>query len=389
MKKEYNFSIKSTIIIVIITSVVTSLVTGLILYNNSKILIGSSNLQTDTALQEFLQVYYDLEDDYYTDIDKTKMIDQAIAAMLDYLGEDYSTYMNQDETADLENHLSGQYVGIGISITNGNQIVKVYQDTPASRVGLLDNDVITSINGTSTEGLDQSAVSALISKTEENTIIINRNGQTHTFKVTAETINSPLISEIYEENNKRIGYILIESFTNTVEEEFAKSLTDLESQGIDSLIIDVRSNTGGYLKGATAIASMFLEKGKTIYSLEGKDSTDVYVDETDEKRDYPVVILMNDGTASASEVLAAALKESYGATLLGTTSYGKGKVQLTKSLEDGSMVKYTTARWLTPSGECIDEIGLDPDYLVNLEKDAKTGLYTDTQLEKARELLSQ
>ncbi len=389
MKKEYNFSIKSTIIIVIITSVVTSLVTGLILYNNSKILIGSSNLQTDTALQEFLQVYYDLEDDYYTDIDKTKMIDQAIAAMLDYLGEDYSTYMNQDETADLENHLSGQYVGIGISITNGNQIVKVYQDTPASRVGLLDNDVITSINGTSTEGLDQSAVSALISKTEENTITINRNGQTHTFKVTAETLNSPLISEIYEENNKRIGYILIESFTNTVEEEFAKSLTDLESQGIDSLIIDVRSNTGGYLKGATAIASMFLEKGKTIYSLEGKDSTDVYVDETDEKRDYPVMILMNDGTASASEVLAAALKESYGATLLGTTSYGKGKVQLTKSLEDGSMVKYTTARWLTPSGECIDEIGLDPDYLVNLEKDAETGLYTDTQLEKARELLSQ
>ena len=185
MKKEYNFSIKSTIIIVIITSVVTSLVTGLILYNNSKILIGSSNLQTDTALQEFLQVYYDLEDDYYTDIDKTEMIDQAIAAMLDYLGEDYSTYMNQQETSDLENHLSGQYVGIGISITNGNQIVKVYEDTPASRVGLEDNDVITSINGTSTEGLNQNAVSALISKTEENTIVINRGGQTHTFKVKA------------------------------------------------------------------------------------------------------------------------------------------------------------------------------------------------------------
>ena len=388
MKKEYNFSIKSTIIIVIITSVVTSLVTGLILYNNSKILIGSSNLQTDTALQEFLQVYYDLEDDYYTDIDKTEMIDQAIAAMLDYLGEDYSTYMNQDETADLENHLSGQYVGIGISITNGNQIVKVYEDTPASRVGLEDNDVITSINGTSTEGLNQNAVSALISKTEENTIVINRGGQTHTFKVKAETLNSPLISEIFEENNKRIGYILIESFTNTVEEEFAKALNDLEAQGIDSLIIDVRSNTGGYLKGATSIASIFLEKGKTIYSLEGKDSTDVYVDETDEKRDYKVAVLINDGSASASEVLAAALKESYGATLIGTTSYGKGKVQLTKNLEDGSMVKYTTARWLTPSGECIDEIGIDPDYLVNLEQD-ENGVYKDTQLEKANELLSQ
>lgn len=388
MKKEYNFSIKSAIIIVIITSVVTSLVTGLILYNNSKILIGSSNLQTDTALQEFLQVYYDLEDDFYADIDKTEMIDQAIAAMLDYLGEDYSTYMNKQETADLENHLSGQYVGIGISITNGNQIVKVYKDTPASRVGLEDNDVIISINGTSTEGLNQNAVSALISKTEENTIMINRGGRTYTFTVKAETLNSPLISEIYEENNKRIGYILIESFTNTVEEEFAKALNDLEAKEIDSLIIDVRSNTGGYLKGAPSIASIFLEKGKTIYSLEGKDSTDVYVDETDEKRDYKIAILMNDETASASEVLAAALKESYGATLIGTTSYGKGKVQLTKNLEDGSMIKYTTARWLTPSGECIDEIGIDPDYLVNLEQD-ENGVYRDTQLEKAKELLSQ
>ena len=217
MKKEYNFSIKSTICIVIVTSIITSIVTGLILYNNSKILIGSSNLQTDTALQEFLQVYYDLEDDYYTNIDKTEMIDQAIAAMLDYLGEDYSTYMNQDETADLENHLSGQYVGIGISITNGNQIIKVYQDTPADRAGLQENDIITNINGTSTEGLSQSAVSALISKTSENTIVINRSGATYTYKLTAETINSPLLSEIYEENLKRIGYIYIDSFTNTVE----------------------------------------------------------------------------------------------------------------------------------------------------------------------------
>lgn len=388
MKKEYNFSIKSTICIVIVTSIVTSIVTGLILYNNSKILIGSSNLQTDTALQEFLQVYYDLEDDYYTNIDKTEMIDQAIAAMLDYLGEDYSTYMNQDETADLENHLSGQYVGIGISITNGNQIIKVYQDTPADRAGLQENDIITNINGTSTEGLSQSAVSALISKTSENTLMINRSGATYTYKLTAETINSPLLSEIYEENLKRIGYIYIDSFTNTVETEFAKALKEIEEKGIDSLIIDVRGNTGGYLKGATAISSQFLEKGKTIYSLEGKDSTNVYVDETDENRNYPVVVLINDGTASASEVLASALKESYGATLVGTLSYGKGKVQLTKNLEDGSMVKYTTARWLTPNGECIDELGLEPDYLVDLEQQ-EDGTYIDTQLQKAKELLSQ
>ena len=124
MKKEFNFSIKAVIIIIIVTAITSSITSGLILYNNSKILIGTSDLKKDTALQEFLKVYYGLDDDYYKDIDKTEMVDAAISAMLNYLGEDYSTYMNQDETEDLANKLSGKYNGIGISITNGNFFVR-------------------------------------------------------------------------------------------------------------------------------------------------------------------------------------------------------------------------------------------------------------------------
>lgn len=386
MKKEFNFSIKAVIIIIIVTAITSSITSGLILYNNSKILIGTSDLKKDTALQEFLKVYYGLDDDYYKDIDKTQMVDAAISAMLNYLGEDYSTYMNQDETEDLANKLSGKYNGIGISITNGNEIVKVYDDTPAKNAGLEEHDLIESINGTATEGLTQAEVANLIDKQNENTIVVLRNNEELTFKVKAESINNPLPSTTYEENGKTIGYISISSFTNTVETEFKKALEELETKNISGLIIDLRNDGGGYLKGASSIASLFLEKGKTIYSLEGKDKTDTYKDETDEKRDYKVGVLINAGSASASEVLASALKDSYGATLIGEVSYGKGRVQQTKSLEDGSMVKYTTAKWLRPNGDCIDGLGLQPDYEIKLEK-GEDGLYHDTQLEKAKELL--
>ncbi len=387
MKSRKGFSLKSVAIIIIVTAIITSLTTGLIIYNNSKLILGSASLSNDSALKEFLKVYSSLDENYYEDIDKTKMIDAAIAAMLKYLGEDYSTYLNQTETDSLSNKLSGTFKGIGISITNGNEIVKVYEDTPAFKAGLKENDKIIRINDTDTEGKNQIEVANLIDKTKENTLVVSRDGAELTFKVMPEEINTPLTTQIYEKNAKKIGYIYIEAFTEKVGEEFKKSLEDLEQQGITSLIIDIRENTGGYLKGATEIASLFLEKGKTIYSLEGKDEVTTYKDETDEKRNYPVILLINENTASASEVLAAALQDSYGAKLVGKISYGKGKVQQTKQLEDGSMVKYTSARWLTPEGECIDGFGLAPHYEEDVVQN-EDGTYTDNQLNKAIELLS-
>lgn len=387
MKSRKGFSLKSVAIIIIVTAIITSLTTGLIIYNNSKLILGSASLSSDSALKEFLKVYSSLDENYYEDIDKTKMIDAAIAAMLKYLGEDYSTYLNQTETDSLSNKLSGTFKGIGISITNGNEIVKVYEDTPAFKAGLKENDKIIRINDTDTEGKNQIEVANLIDKTKENTLVVSRDGAELTFKIMPEEINTPLTTQVYEKNDKKIGYIYIEAFTEKVGEEFKKSLEDLEQQGITSLIIDVRENTGGYLKGATEIASLFLEKGKTIYSLEGKDGVTTYKDETDEKRDYPVILLINENTASASEVLAAALQDSYSAKLVGKISYGKGKVQQTKQLEDGSMVKYTSARWLTPEGECIDGFGLAPHYEEDIVQN-EDGTYTDNQLNKAIELLS-
>ena len=388
LKKVFQgFSLKTVSIIIVITAIVTSLTTGIIIYNNNKVVLGGADWLKDDALQEFLKIYNSLDEDYYEDINKTEMVDAAISAMVDYLGEEYSIYLNQNETDNLSDQLSGKFTGIGVSIGIGNVIVKVYEDTPASRAGIETNDVITNINGTNTEGKTTAEVANMIDKTKANTITVNRNGEEISFQVTPEIINEPLTTTTYQRNNQNIGYIYVNAFTNTVGEEFKKSLTELESSNINSLIIDLRGNTGGYLKGATDIASMFIKKGKVLYILENKNSKESYYDETNEQRSLPVIVLIDGGSASASEVLAGALKDSYGATLVGTLSYGKGKVQQTNKLEDGSMVKYTIARWLRPNGECIDEIGIEPDYEVELEQDEE-GNFIDTQLEKALELLS-
>lgn len=385
MKKEtVGFSLRSVSIIIIITAIITSLTTGVIIYNNNRAILGGANIQEDEALQEFLKIYNSLDEDYYEDINKNEMIDAAISAMVDYLGEEYSIYLNQNETDNLSDQLSGKFVGIGISIGLEGKIVKVYQDTPADRSGLQEGDKILSINDNSTLEKTSAEIANLIDRTSENTIVVNRGTEELTFKVTPETINEPLTTNIY---NPNIGYIYINAFTNTVGEEFKKSLTELESNGITSLIIDLRGNTGGYLKGATDIASIFIEKGKTLYYLENKEKKEEYKDETSELKNIPVIVLIDGTSASASEVLAAALKDSYGATLVGTLSYGKGKVQQTNKLEDGSMVKYTIAKWLRPNGECIDEIGIQPDYEIQLEQ-SEEGYLIDTQLEKAIELLS-
>lgn len=379
LRNKLGFSLHEICIIILITALTTSLTTGIIMYNNN-----NYALSDDENLQEFLKVYATLDDDYYENVDKSGMIDSAIEAMMNYLGEDYSTYMNQDEKEVLNNSLKGTYNGIGISVVDNNKIFKVHQNTPASQVGLMENDIILEVNGEAVDA--NSNVASMLKQTEENSLKISRGEEILEFKVMPAEINTPLSREIKERNGKRIGYIYIPSFTATVGEEFKIALNEIESQTIDSLIIDVRSNTGGYLSGATDIATMFLEKDKVMYALEDKDKRNTFKDDTKEKRDYPVIVLINETTASASEVLAAALKDSYGATLVGTNSFGKGKVQQTKNLEDGGMVKYTTARWFTPNGECIDEFGLLPDYSVPLDNDSED--FVDTQLEKALELLS-
>ena len=199
-----------------------------------------------------------------------------------------------------------------------------------------------------------------------------------------------LLSKIIEQDNKKIGYINISIFTSITTKQFKKQLAKLEDKEIDGLIIDVRDNSGGYLSTVTDISSLFLKKGQIIYQLSSKSGVEKIKDNTKESRSYPIAVIINKNSASASEILAGAIKESYKGYVVGTKTYGKGTVQQVKKLSDGSMIKYTIENWLTPDGNWINEKGIEPTDEVELSKEyyENPTNENDNQLQKALEVVS-
>lgn len=385
MKNNKGFNLISVIIIIFITSIASAITAGVIVTNNYN--LAYKGLSNDKELNEFLKTYSNIINNYYDEIDKEKMIDSAINGMLNYLGDNYTTYLTKEQREDLEERLSGSYYGIGVTY-NGTEIVDVTKNGPAEAAGLKAGDKFISVGGTDVREVSN-AIKALIQDAKGKTIsiVVERDGEQLTFDVKVESIPSSVRYELLE---NKIGYMKIDIFSEPLTTQVEKALSDLESKGMEKLIIDLRDNSGGYLDSAETTASLFLKEGKLIYSLEDKNEKEDYYDKTQTSRDYPIVILINEKSASSSEILAAALKDSYGAVLVGEKSYGKGKVQQTIKLDDGSMAKYTSAKWLRPTGECIDEIGLTPDYEVSLTYETnEDGQQTviDTQLNKAIEVI--
>ena len=391
---KHRISLSNIIILMIITAIVSGLTSGVIVYSSYSKNAGISykTINNDDALKQFLEVYSSITNEYYEDVNKTEMIDEAISAMLQYLGDNYTTYLDKDQTNHLNDTLAGEYKGIGV-IIEGREIKRVLDNSPAKTAGLQMGDVITKINNEDVSELSGSEIASKIKKSTSREVAVSfiRNNEEKTAIMELSTLYIPAISKAIIEDTK-IGYLGISTFSSSADNQVKEALDYFDENKIDSLIIDLRSNTGGYLGTAENIANMFLEKGKVIYSLENKKSTVSYKDKTKESKNYKVIVLINGSTASASEILAASLKDSYGATLVGTKSFGKGKVQQTVNLKSGSMAKYTSAKWLTPNGECIDGKGLKPDVEVELtiEKDNDGNIVNiiDTQLEKAVELLN-
>ena len=392
MKANKGFNLLSVIIIICAVSLISALATGIIVTNSYKTSNGLNynELLNDEHLSEFLEVYASVSGNYYEDVDKDALIDTALNAMLDYLGDSYTTHLNSSETKALEERLAGSYKGIGIEII-GSEIVGVTKDSPAAEAGLQVGDLLVSVDGTSVGDKSSSEISDLIknSSDESVSLIINRAGTELTYDVAIADVATKAIAYSLLENN--IGYLKMDIFSKTLSSQVDLALKDMESQGMQKLIMDLRDNTGGYLESAEDTASLFLEKGKLIYSLENSETKADYHDETSACKNYPIVILLNSNSASASEILAAALKDSYSGPILfvGETSYGKGLVQQTYDLSDGSMAKYTSARWLRPNGECINGKGLKPDYeVIKAEMYDEAGNPIDNQLQKAIEVIS-
>lgn len=388
--KEHKntFTLKELLVITTIFGVVVCIFTTFIVVNVTK------NNVFDKNLNDIVKSYKEITSTYYEKVDNKNLADSAIDGMLEYLNENYSKYLDSEETESLTDSLSDSYKGIGIVVyDNGTNYVlyNVVKDSESYKAGLKKNDILKQVNDTViTKDIKLDDISKMINESNKVKIVVERDSKELTFNVDVKNVALPVANyKILNKNNSIIGYIYLSSFSKNAYNQFKDGLETIEHTGIDSLIIDLRDNTGGYLSAAESIADLFIGKNKVLYSLEYKDSEKVVKAKSESSRNYPIVVLVNEYTASASEVLALALKEEYGATLIGQKTFGKGKVQVTSTLSDDTMIKYTTAKWYSPNHNNIDEQGITPGIIVNQSREfilTKTG--KDLQLEKALEFIT-
>lgn len=358
---------------------------------------GKNYLKVSKDLDKVVDTYYAIVDNYYGELDKNSLIDGAVEGMLSSIGDTYTSYTNTDDTEAFDETINGEYEGIGCTIATYEPgkivVIEVFEDSPAALAGLKVGDIIKKVDNTSYEDKTGTDVSNYIKDSGKGKVIltINRENEEMDITVNLSKVEVPYVNgKILEYNNKKVGYIQLTLFSSNAYSQFKNKLEELETEKIDSLIIDVRDNSGGYLTTVTDIMNLFLEKDKVIYQLEDSNGKIKKKDTTKEKRNYEVAVLINGASASASEILASAIKESYGGLIIGTNSYGKGTVQQTKKLLDGSMIKYTTQKWLTPDGNFINEIGVTPTNIVELSEEYKKNpiLENDNQLKEALKLLT-
>lgn len=392
IKKE-GFSYPEMVIIMIIAVLFGFLIGNVVSFTKKE----TTNSSVPSELKEFVDTYNDIVNNYYDKVNKEELIDAGIKGMINYLDDPYATYFDGTSSTNFNQTLEGNYEGVGIEVTLDNKkvkITKVFADTPAKKAGIKVGDYITKVNGESVEGKSLSDVVSLIknAKNKEVEITITRDNQEKTMKVTRTTVDMPYTSsKVYEENGKKIGYLKIEMFSNNITKQVKKELESLKKKNIDKLVIDVRDNPGGYLTQVTEILSLFMTKKDVIYQLQTKNNKEkVYSASSKATYSYPVVVLINENSASASEILASAFKETYNAEIVGVNSYGKGTVQKTGDLNNGDTIKYTVQKWLTPKGNWINEKGVTPTKEVKLELKENEILTedNDNQLQAAIELAS-
>ena len=352
-----------------------------------------NNKKNDDNLSKINEIYNTIVDDYYQDVDKESLVEAAVSGMLSVLDKNTS-YMDTNTTSNFNKKMYGEYYGIGIealTVDKGILVVSV-ANGPAKEADIRANDIIISINNVSLEGKTAAYFTELISNiSNEIKLVVLRGDRKLNINIIPEKIVlESVTTNKFTVNNKNIGYIKISIFASNTASQFTSSLKSLEENKIDALVIDVRNNSGGYLSSASSILELFMKKDTILYQTESKSSLLKRKDETDDYRSYPVAILVNGSSASASEVLTAAFMENLNSEVVGTTTYGKGTVQETVSVLSNSTAKITTKKWLTPKGNWIDGVGITPTIVIQLSDKylLKPTFENDNQLEKAINILS-
>lgn len=353
-------------------------------------------IEISASLQEFISVYHNIIDTYYEDLDEQKLVDAAIDGMLSSLDDPYSTYMDEENSDAFSESVDGSYTGIGITLLLNDDgefvVLDVLEGSPAEKEDIQVGDIVVEIDGESLEGLSMGEVTSKIKDNSNSVRLTLRRGEEElNKKITPDTVDLVSVtSDVYALNNGNAGYIAINNFAANTYKQFKKELKKIEKKNIKSLIIDVRSNPGGHVQQTRDILELFIEKGKVLYQVQFKDDITKIKDETKSSRNYPIVVLVNSSSASAAEILAAGFQDSYkNTTIVGEVTYGKGTVQTAYTLSDGTSIKYTTEKWLTPKGKWIDGEGITPDKNVSLTSDFWNNPTpeNDLQLQKALDIL--
>ncbi len=340
--------------------------------------------QLDQRYSKLNGIYDAILTSYYKEPEEEDLATGMYKGVIAGLGDPYSTYMTSEEYTSWTDSTTGEFEGVGVVFTQdaeGNYIVvETTAGSPAAKAGIQAEDRILKVNGKTYDSMNELSAAIKGPAGTKVTLSCEREGKPMEFELTRKKIVEQSVESKLLDGN--IGYIQIAAFETHTADDFEKALDDLQEKGAKSLVIDLRDNGGGILQSGTDIADMLLGKG-TITYLEDQDGSKQYIKSDKEKLDMPYALLVNGQSASTSEVLAAAVKDDGENPIVGTTTFGKGIVQTTAELKDGSALKLTTAQYFSPKGLQIHEKGVEPDYKMKDKKKTKK----DEQLEKALELL--
>lgn len=359
--------------------------------------IGRSGGGQDRKLAEITSL---IQNNYYQDVSQEQIEEGVLHGAVLALGDPYSAYMNEEEKQGYNESLEGAYVGIGVLTTFNSDwqavIAQVYNNSPAQKAGLQKGDIFVAVDGEEINVAASKDLSEITGKIrgEAGTsveITIQRNGQEMSFMVQREEVHITYVTSRMLANN--IGYIKIDEFSGSALEEYQQAVTQLQQQGMQSMILDLRDNPGGFVDYAVEIADELLPKA-TIISVRDKAGNEKQYTSDSEAMDFPMAVLVNQNSASASEILTVALKENDRAAIIGEKTYGKGIIQSHFNLSWGGYLKLTTASYYSPDGHAIHEVGITPDIEVSLPEEIQNDPKlltdeTDTQLQKAIEILTQ
>lgn len=347
------------------------------------------------SVERKMQMLEDSIGEYYLeDYDPSDLEEGIYKGMVDSLGDPYSTYYSKEELEEVQNSTEGIYYGIGAYIaldkeTEGGRITQVMDGSPAKEAGVMDNDVIVEVDGENVLGLSLQDIVSKVKGPENTQVVLTlyREGETDYIErtVTRKKIESPTVE--YELLENQIGYIQITEFDAVTTDQFIEALQQAKADNMKALILDLRNNPGGNLADVIAISKEILPEGLIVYTEDKYGERKEYSCDGTKEIDVPMVVLVNGYSASASEILAGAIKDYGKGTILGTTTYGKGIVQKIFGNIDGSAIKLTISHYYTPKGSDIHGVGIEPDETLEFDSEAYLKDGTDNQLERAKEIL--